>query len=119
MSRKVDPEAQRLTMERFMRAGIEAIAEKGIDNVTVQYVSEKAKSSRPTFYSYFGDINGFLAETWIFKAPMWLADISNPLVSPSKLSKQDLRSVNSQIESILRDAVLKRKGASKERLEAS
>jgi AcrR family transcriptional regulator len=91
MSRKVDPEAQRLTMERFMRAGIEAIAEKGIDNVTVQYVSEKAKSSRPTFYSYFGDINGLLAETWIFKAPMWLEDISNPLVSPSKLTKHEQR----------------------------
>jgi AcrR family transcriptional regulator len=91
MSRKVDPEAQKLTMERFMRAGIEAIAEKGIDNVTVQYVSDKAKSSRPTFYSYFGDINGFLAETWIFKAPMWLADVSNPLVSPSKLSKHEQR----------------------------
>jgi hypothetical protein len=42
MSRKVDHEAQKLTMERFMRAGIEAIAEKGIDNVTVQYVSDKA-----------------------------------------------------------------------------
>jgi AcrR family transcriptional regulator len=91
MSRKVDPEAQKLTMERFMRAGIEAIAEKGIDNVTVQYVSDKAKSSRPTFYSYFGDINGFLAETFIYKAPMWLADVSNPLVSPSKLSKHEQR----------------------------
>ena len=74
-----------------MRAGIEAIAEKGIDNVTVQYVSDKAQSSRPTFYSYFGDINGLLAETWIFKAPMWLADISNPLVSPSKLTKHEQR----------------------------
>ena len=74
-----------------MRAGVEAIAEMGIDNVTVQYVSDKAKSSRPTFYSYFGDINGLLAETWIFKAPMWLEDISNPLVSPSKLSKLEQR----------------------------
>jgi hypothetical protein len=34
-------------------------------------------------------------------------------------AEQDLRSVNSQIESILRDAVLKRKGASQERREAS
>ena len=91
MSRKVDPEAQRLTMERFMRAGIDAIAEKGIDNVTVQYVSDKAQSSRPTFYSYFGDINGLLAETWIFKAPMWLENITNPLVSPSKLTQHEQR----------------------------
>jgi len=91
MSRKVDPEAQKLTMERFMRAGIAAIAEKGIDNITVQYVSDKAESSRPTFYSYFGDINGFLAETFIYKAPMWLEDVSNPLISPSKLSKHQQR----------------------------
>ena len=76
-------------MDRFIVAGIEAVAKFGVDNVSVQFVSEMAKGSRPTFYSYFGDINGLLAEIWVAGNQVWLEQIANPTVGHSSWSDTD------------------------------
>lgn len=53
------------SFDELLLAGIEAVATFGIDRVTVADVIKISGHSRPTFYSYFGDINGMLAEIWI------------------------------------------------------
>jgi AcrR family transcriptional regulator len=78
-------------MDRFIVAGIEAVAKFGVDNVSVQFVSELAKGSRPTFYSYFGDINGLLAEIWVAGSQVWLEQVANPTVGHSAWTDTDKR----------------------------
>jgi len=53
------------SFEELLNAGILAVSEKGIDNVTVLDVITISGHSRPTFYSYFSDINALLAEIWL------------------------------------------------------
>ena len=53
------------SFDELLNAGVLAISQKGVDNVTVADVIKISGHSRPTFYSYFGDINGLLAEIWI------------------------------------------------------
>ena len=89
MLNKVRPSTQSQTMDRFIVAGIEAVAQFGVDNVSVQFVSEMAKGSRPTFYSYFGDINGLLAEIWVAGSKVWLDLVSNPAVGYSGWDAKD------------------------------
>lgn len=63
---------KRASFDDLLLAGIDAIAEKGIDQVNVTDVTVIAKVSRPTFYTYFGDMNGFYAEIWIHHGREWL-----------------------------------------------
>jgi len=58
-------EQKSTSFDELLLAGIEAVAKFGIDRVTVADVIKISGHSRPTFYSYFGDINGMLAEIWI------------------------------------------------------
>ena len=53
-------------------AGIKAINEKGVDHVSVSDVAKISGVSRPTFYTYFGDIPGFYAEIWLKHGLNWL-----------------------------------------------
>jgi AcrR family transcriptional regulator len=53
------------SLEELIKAGVLAVSEKGIDKVTVLDVISISGHSRPTFYSYFADINSLLAEIWI------------------------------------------------------
>ncbi len=87
-------------MTVLIDAGIRAIAEEGIDQISVQSVSDAAKTSRPTFYSYFGDINGFLAEIWLAKSQEWLDDLSNPSMQITSL-KGTKKLVNRALSEIL------------------
>lgn len=87
MARKVDPEQQKAALVGLLEAGVKAIASEGVDNISVQSVSSIAKTSRPTFYAYFGDINGLLAEIWLAKSSQWLKDLidlERPLTSLTK-----------------------------------
>jgi AcrR family transcriptional regulator len=70
---------QREAINTFIEAGLKAIAHVGIDRVSVSQISELAKSSRPTFYSYFGDISGLWAEAWLANGEWFLAKLSDPL----------------------------------------
>ena len=58
-------EQKTTSYDELLLAGIEAVARFGLDRVTVADVIKISGHSRPTFYSYFGDINGMLAEIWI------------------------------------------------------
>ena len=58
-------ESRSSSFDGLLLAGSEAVAKFGIDRVTVADVIKLSGHSRPTFYSYFGDINGMLAEIWI------------------------------------------------------
>jgi AcrR family transcriptional regulator len=53
------------SFDALLSAGIVAVNANGIDKVTVADIIAISGHSRPTFYSYFGDINGLLAEIWI------------------------------------------------------
>ena len=77
MSRALNPAAQKQAMARLIRAGITDLALKGLDQVSVQSITQAAGISRPTFYSYFGDINGFLAEIWLAEHNDWLTRITD------------------------------------------
>jgi AcrR family transcriptional regulator len=80
---------QQKAIDVFISAGISAVAETGVDRISVSQVTTLAKATRPTFYSYFGDIDGLLAEIWLTHADQWLADLANPLFSVSAMSKSE------------------------------
>lgn len=63
---------KRASFDDLLFAGIEAVAAKGIDQVSVTDVTAIASVSRPTFYTYFGDMNGFFAEIWLHHGREWL-----------------------------------------------
>jgi AcrR family transcriptional regulator len=56
----------------MLLSGIKAVAEKGIDHTNVSDVAAISGVSRPTFYTYFGDMNGFYAEVWLRFGQEWL-----------------------------------------------
>ncbi len=62
----------RASFDDLLLAGIHAISVKGIDQVNVTDVTAIAQVSRPTFYTYFGDMNGFYAEIWLHHGREWL-----------------------------------------------
>jgi AcrR family transcriptional regulator len=49
----------------------------GIDNVSVSDLTRVSNLSRPTFYAYFDDLRGLLAEVWKSKGPTWLVGIAD------------------------------------------
>ena len=60
------------SQEELVNAGVQAICKLGIDQVTVSTVTSITGHSRPTFYSYFGDVDGMFAEIWLKYGPGWL-----------------------------------------------
>lgn len=63
---------RRASMEELLLAGISAIVDQGIDHVSVSDVAKMSGVSRPTFYTYFGDMPGFYAEIWLHHGRSWL-----------------------------------------------
>ena len=61
------------TRDRLLRAALDVAAEIGVDRTTGAAVATRAGVSRPTVYSYFGDVRGALAEAWMSVGPDWLA----------------------------------------------
>lgn len=66
------------TKSTFIAAGISAIAEHGVDGVSVSAVTQLAGSTRPTFYSQFGDIDGLLADIWLSYGDWFLENLADP-----------------------------------------
>ena len=64
--------SQRDSFSELIAAGVHAIYQKGIDQVSVTDVTSLAQVSRPTFYTYFGDLNGLYAEIWLRFGVDWL-----------------------------------------------
>jgi AcrR family transcriptional regulator len=63
---------KRASFDELLLAGIQVLAEKGIDHTSVSDVATESGVSRPTFYTYFGDMNGFYAEVWLRFGQEWL-----------------------------------------------
>ena len=63
---------KRASFDELLLSGIKAVAEKGIDHTNVSDVAAISGVSRPTFYTYFGDMNGFYAEVWLRFGQEWL-----------------------------------------------
>jgi len=89
VARTINPDNQKLALAGLISAGISEINKVGIDQISVNSVTLEAKTSRPTFYSYLGDINGLLAEIWLAKSDQWLEMISDPITPIAKRSKAE------------------------------
>ena len=63
---------KRASFDELLLAGIQVVADKGIDHTSVSDVAATSGVSRPTFYTYFGDMNGFYAEVWLRFGQEWL-----------------------------------------------
>jgi AcrR family transcriptional regulator len=64
---------KRASFDDLLLAGINVVADKGIDHTNVSDIASSSGVSRPTFYTYFGDMNGFYAEIWLRYGQEWLA----------------------------------------------
>ena len=75
----------------FRNAGISAINSSGIDRISVSLVCTVAESTRPTFYSYFGNVDGLLADIWLAECDEFLARLADPTyqVLNSKVAAKD------------------------------
>jgi AcrR family transcriptional regulator len=67
------------TVEAFIDAGIAAINRDGVDRATVSGITVLANSTRPTFYSYFQDLDGLYAEIWIAHGTAFLERLADPI----------------------------------------
>ena len=71
------PNHERVVSE-IRKAGMKAISQKGIDRISVSQICDLAKNTRPTFYSYFGNIDGLLADIWISEGDAFLSRLADP-----------------------------------------
>lgn len=61
-----------LDADDVFRTAVIEIERVGVDNVTVAEICTVLGISRPTFYGRFGNIDGFIAETWLALGIDWL-----------------------------------------------
>lgn len=80
MAPSARPKKRRTSFDELLMAGIQAINEKGIDRVSVSDVANICGVSRPTFYTYFGDMSGFFAEIWLRHGLDWLHNLLDPKI---------------------------------------
>lgn len=72
MNEVVKTRKRRASIDDLLLAGISAISVQGLDHVSVSDVAKMSGVSRPTFYTYFGDLPGFFAEIWLHHGRDWL-----------------------------------------------
>jgi AcrR family transcriptional regulator len=84
------PNHERVVSE-IRKAGMKAISQKGIDRISVSQICDLAKNTRPTFYSYFGNIDGLLSDIWISEGDAFLSRLADPSyeVMNTKLAVED------------------------------
>jgi AcrR family transcriptional regulator len=75
MAKSVEKVRRPHSLEAMLKAGVQAINESGVDRISVSQIANLTGHTRPTFYSYFGDTNGLLAEIWLEWGPLWLTDL--------------------------------------------
>ncbi len=61
--------------QQLLSAGIDSVAELGIDQSSASDIIKRAAVSRPTFYSYFDDVAGLMADCWIAGGEQWFNDL--------------------------------------------
>lgn len=57
---------------KIIEAAIRSLDMQGPDGMTVSHIVNLAGVSRPTFYSYFDDVPGVMAEIWLDRGKEWL-----------------------------------------------
>ena len=77
VSKAPQPNQARVVSE-IRKAGMKAINQNGVDRISVSQICELAKNTRPTFYSYFGNIDGLLADIWISEGDAFLTRLADP-----------------------------------------
>lgn len=60
------------TRDAIISFALNDIAIVGVDGLSVTSLIKSAGITRPTFYSYFGDIDGLIAEIWIDRGRFWI-----------------------------------------------
>ena len=85
----------------LVEAGVKAVAKFGVDKVTVANVITITGHSRPTFYSYFGDISGMLADIWIKHGVAWLDAVLAEVSSKSGKSAKRTQALDSAMQQIV------------------
>ena len=68
----------RKSVDAFVNSGIRGIDAFGADRLTVSHVTESAGATRPTFYSYFGNVAGLLAEVWLSRGALFCSRLIDP-----------------------------------------
>jgi AcrR family transcriptional regulator len=81
---------KRASFDDLLVAGLQAIATKGIDHVNVMDLTNYSGVSRPTFYTYFGDMHGLFAEVWLHYGREWLDAQLDPSIEVSPEEDQAL-----------------------------
>jgi AcrR family transcriptional regulator len=71
MSRSRKNSRGEATREQFLQLAMVAIADLGISGLSVSDLVKASGMTRPTFYSYFGDRDGLLAELWLERGEEW------------------------------------------------
>jgi len=73
--RSVRSQTRRDTIIDF---ALKDISSAGVDGLSVTALIASAGITRPTFYSYFGDVHGLLAEIWLEKGRQWIDIVAAP-----------------------------------------
>lgn len=68
----------RKSVNAFVTAGIAGVDANGADRLTVSQITESSGATRPTFYSYFGNVAGLLAEVWLERGDTFCARLLDP-----------------------------------------
>ena len=64
--------------EAIIDFALKDISSAGVDGISVTALIASAGITRPTFYSYFGDVQGLLAEIWLEKGRQWIDIVAAP-----------------------------------------
>lgn len=59
------------TRAKFLELALASILKSGIASLSASDLVKQSGVSRPTFYSYFGDVDGLLAELWLSYGEAW------------------------------------------------
>lgn len=90
---KLDPESlfpdRKKNEAALLTAGLGIIFENGVDRISVGQIVGATKYTRPTFYSYFEGVDGFLAALWLELGEPWFQKLCDPNSDFDSISKQE------------------------------
>lgn len=78
MSGRVRSVRSQTRRDAIIDFALKDISSVGVDGLSVTALIASAGITRPTFYSYFGDVQGLLAEIWLEKGRQWIDIVAAP-----------------------------------------
>jgi AcrR family transcriptional regulator len=82
---RVRSDRSQVRRSELIDCALKDISTVGVDGLSVTALIASAGITRPTFYSYFGDVQGLLAEIWLERGRQWI-DI---VAAPGEFTKRD------------------------------